>query len=91
MQNRNETSLYACDGGILQKSEAVLVVVDDAVREINEQLGKATLSGGIVTKHGREGGVTERLWETLAESFARAGIVAEAMRRLVLILSSERG
>ena len=53
-------------GGILQKSEAVLVVVDDAVREINEQLGEATLGGGIVTKDGREGGVTEWLWKTLA-------------------------
>ena len=69
----------------------MLVVVDDAVREINEQLGEATFGGGIVTKDGRESGVTEWLWKTLAKSLARAGIVTEAIRRLVLILSQERG
>ena len=64
--------------GILQKSEAVRVVIDNAVGEVDQQLREATLCCGVVTKNGRECGVAKWLWEALAESFAGAGVVAEA-------------
>ena len=73
-----KSSLYASVRGILQKSEAVLVVVDNTVGKVDEQLGKAALGCCVVAEDGREGGVAEWLWETLAESFAGACVVAEA-------------
>ena len=52
--------------GILQKSEAVLVVIDNAIGEVDQQLGKAALGCGVVAKNRREGGIAEWFWETLA-------------------------
>ncbi len=56
----------------------MLVVVDYAVREVDQELGEASLSGRIVAKHRGEGGVAKWLWETLAESLAGASIVAQS-------------
>ena len=70
--------LYALVRGILQKSEAVLVVVDNTVGKVDQQLSEAALGCCVVAEDGRESGVAEWLWETLTESFAGACVVAEA-------------
>lgn len=75
-----KSSLYALVRGILRKSEAVLVVIDNTIGKVDQQLGQAALSRCIVTEDGREGGVAKRLWEALAKSFAGAGVVAEAIQ-----------
>ena len=48
------------------------------VRKIDQELSEAALRSGVVTKDRREGRIPERLWETLAESLASTGIVAQA-------------
>lgn len=52
--------------------------VDDGVGEIDEKLGQAPLSRGIVAEHRGEGGVAQGLGQALAEGLTGAGIVTEA-------------
>lgn len=54
------------------------VVVDNAVGEVDQELGEAALRGSIVAQDRGECSVTKRLWETLAKSLACARVVAEA-------------
>ena len=48
----------------------------NVVREVDEQLGQAALSCGIVAENGGEGGVAEGLRKTLAKGFAGASVIA---------------
>lgn len=54
------------------------VVVDNAVGEVDQELGEAALRGSIVAEDGGESSVTKWLWETLAKGLASASVVAEA-------------
>lgn len=52
--------------------------VHNIVREINQELSKASLSGRIVTEDRRKGGIPQGLWEALSESFTGSGIVTQS-------------
>lgn len=65
---------------ILQELKTLVgVVVDNAVGQVDQQLGEAALRSSIVAEDGGESGVTKRLWETLAKSLACSSVVAEAI------------
>jgi hypothetical protein len=59
--------------------EALVIGVHDVIGEIDEQLCKAALRGGVVAEDRGEGRVAEGLREALAEGFAGAGVVAESV------------
>jgi hypothetical protein len=54
--------------------------IDNVVGEVDQELSKTALGGRVVSQNRREGGVTERLWQALAERFTSAGVVAQADR-----------
>lgn len=57
----------------------------DIIRQVDEQLGQAPLSCGVVTKNRGKGGVAQRFRKALPKGFAGAGIVTEAIRRLATL------
>lgn len=60
---------------IVQELKTLVVVVDNAVGEVDQELGEAALRSGIVAEDRGESGITKRLWEALAEGLAGASIV----------------
>ena len=57
------------------------------VRKSQEKLSQAALRRSIVSKHTGESSVTQRLWQTLTESFTGSGIVAKSVTVSVFVLS----
>ena len=55
----------------------------NVVGQVDEQLGQASLSCGVVTKDRGEGRATQRLREALPKGFAGACIVTKAVEILV--------
>jgi hypothetical protein len=64
---------------ILVHELLVVRCVHDVVGKVNEKLCKAALSGRIVPQNRGEGGIAERLGQTLAERLASASVVAQAI------------
>lgn len=54
----------------------------DIVGQVQQKLSETTLSRGVVAEHRREGGIAERLRETLAKGLASASIVTKSMPRM---------
>lgn len=54
----------------------------NAVGEVDEELCEAAFCGGVVAENGGEGGVAERLGETLSEGFASTGVIAQSTQFL---------
>lgn len=67
----------------LHAGDSCRVGVDNVVREVDKELSKAALGGGVVAQNRRECCVSEGLGEALAKSFAGSGVVTESMCRLV--------
>lgn len=59
--------------------ELLVVRSIDIVREIDEQLGEAALRRGVVTEDRGESGIAKRLRKALAQSFAGARVVTQAL------------
>lgn len=64
---------------IVQELKTLVVVVDNAVGEVDQQLGEAALRGRIVAENRGEGGIAKRLGEALPEGLAGASIVTETI------------
>ena len=60
------------------KVELVVVGLHDIVRQVNQELRKATLRSGIVAKDRGEGSIAEGLWKALSKGFAGTGVITEA-------------
>jgi hypothetical protein len=76
-----------CRCNLLVKHLRVAARLDDVVGEVDEELGQAALSCGVVAQNRGEGGITERLRKALAKSLASTSIVAQARYMSVAIPS----
>lgn len=70
------------------------VGVDNIVGQVDQELGQAPLRRRVVSQHGRKRSISQRLRQTLAESFSGSRVVAQptetqVSQRARLVVSQE--
>lgn len=68
--------------------ELLVVCSFDVVGQVDEQLSETAFSRRVVTQHGRESGVAERLWQALPKGLAGTSVVAQT--RMISLNSQEQ-